>query len=167
MQVSLHQPAPSKLSGVAEAINDEMLVDAALDMFLVDGGGASKDSTSTPNVVITSVVGVAKGPMNHLVSLSPSGAERSVGKIRIVFARMDVCRKHCNDLRYAFTHATSWLVVVGCSPMFAFVAAASHKVPSVRPRYHRIGVVCFPRLVHFYRVVAFCFERFVCSIRHY
>lgn len=75
-QVTLQQPAPAKVSEAAEAINDEVLVDFALDMFGGDGGAggdvASKASTTAPKAVKTSVVGVAKGPMNHLVRLNLS-----------------------------------------------------------------------------------------------
>ena len=75
-QVTLQQPAQAKVSEAAEAINDKMLVDVAIDKFGGNGGAggdvASKASTTVPKAVKTSVVGVAKGPMNHLVRLSLS-----------------------------------------------------------------------------------------------
>lgn len=73
-QVTLQQPAPAKVSEAAEAINDEMLVDIALDKFGGGGGAggdaASRVSTASPKAVKTGVTGVAKGPMNHLVRLN-------------------------------------------------------------------------------------------------
>eukprot|EP00752_Nemacystus_decipiens_P003003 g2786.t1 len=79
VKVTLLQPAQGKVSEAAEAINDEMLVDVALDMFGGEGGAggdvASKVPTTAPKAVKTSVAGVAKGPLNHLawvVKIAPS-----------------------------------------------------------------------------------------------
>lgn len=81
-QVTLQQPAQAKVTDAAEAINDEMLVDVAMDKFGGYGGAggdvASKTSTTAPKAVKTSVVGVAKGPMNHLVRFSLSVTGRGV-----------------------------------------------------------------------------------------
>jgi len=70
------------VSEAADAIDDEMLVDAALDLFAgVDddaggAGNASEASTTALKTVKTGVSGVVKGPTNHLVRL---GSKRKVG----------------------------------------------------------------------------------------
>lgn len=57
-----------------EAVNDEALVDAGLEMFGGQGkddeddGGTTKGPTAvTPEVVKTGIAGITKGPTNHLV----------------------------------------------------------------------------------------------------
>lgn len=76
-QVTLQQPPQAIVSEASGAINDEMLVDVALDRFGGDGGAGgdvvSKASTTAPKAVKTTVAGVAKGPMNHLVRLIQRG----------------------------------------------------------------------------------------------
>ncbi len=82
-QVTLQQPAQAKVSEAADATNDEMLVDAALDLFAGIGkggaegtggaGDASKASATTLEAVKTGVSGVVQGPTNHLVRLERSG----------------------------------------------------------------------------------------------
>lgn len=88
-QVTLQQPALAKVSEAAEAINDEMLVDFALDMFGEDRGAgdgvASKASTTAPRAVKSGVVGVAKGPTKHLVRLNPKATgNRSLCLLEVV-----------------------------------------------------------------------------------
>lgn len=60
------------MSETAEAINDEKLVDTALHMFRGggDGGRVSPKASTVPKAVKTEVVGIAKGPSNHLVRQS-------------------------------------------------------------------------------------------------
>lgn len=77
-QVTLQQPAPAQVSEAVDAINDEMLVDVALDLFAgvdLGAGGAgragddSKASTTALDALKTGVSGIVKGPTNHLVRL--------------------------------------------------------------------------------------------------
>lgn len=71
-QVTLQQPAPAKVTESVEAVNDEALVDAGLEMF----GGQGKDDEDdddggtikgSQEVVKTEIAGITKGPTNHLV----------------------------------------------------------------------------------------------------
>lgn len=99
-QVTLQKPAPAKVSEAADAINDEKLVDTALHMFRGGGDGdgdagvSAKASTAVLKVVKTDVVGVAKGPTNHLVRKSRREIKGQRGKEKIVgslFALSCVC----------------------------------------------------------------------------
>lgn len=67
-QVVLKQPVPASVSE-SEAISDDVLVSAALEMF----GEASNDAHAQPQAqaptpAATHVAGVIKSPSNHLVS---------------------------------------------------------------------------------------------------
>lgn len=70
-QVNLKHPLPSSVSE-AEAITDDVLVSAALEMFGGDGGdGERSNGGAQPVRVIAAgsrVAGVIKSPSNHLVS---------------------------------------------------------------------------------------------------
>lgn len=83
-QVTFQRPAQAEVSEEAEAINDEMLVDVALDKFGGDGGASgdasSKGSTTAPKAVKTAMAGVAKSLMNHLVRLDLKRHGEQVGR---------------------------------------------------------------------------------------
>ncbi|CAM9996289.1 unnamed protein product [Ascophyllum nodosum] len=72
IKVTLNQPPPPSVSD-SEAINDEVLVSAALEMFAVGDEGKYSDSsrssksTNLARSMKSGVAGVAKSPSNHLV----------------------------------------------------------------------------------------------------
>ncbi|CAM9132840.1 unnamed protein product [Ectocarpus fasciculatus] len=73
IKVKLQQPSPGKVTESVEAVNDEELVDAGLEMFGGQGndgdddGATVKGSTAAaPEVVKTGIAGITKGPTNHL-----------------------------------------------------------------------------------------------------
>ncbi|CAN0311263.1 unnamed protein product, partial [Ectocarpus sp. 8 AP-2014] len=73
IKVTLEQPAPAKVTESVEAVNDEALVDAGLEMFggqgkdYEDDGGTTKGSTAAAlEEVKTGIAGITKGPTNHL-----------------------------------------------------------------------------------------------------
>ena len=115
-QVTLNQPPPASVSD-SEAINDDVLVSAALEMFAVEDEGKYSDSsrssksTNLARSMKSGVAGVAKSPSNHLVSCDVALRPSKIYLLRYttfnidIFPRKDlwVCRTSAAFFNYCRT----------------------------------------------------------------